>query len=229
MNCHDPLQVVDLGSLAYLPALERQRQVNEQVASGQSPMTLLLVEHPPVITVTHRRHAMDNLITTPSQLEELGIALQETDRGGDITYHGPGQLVAYPILRLNDLGLNLGSYMRLLERIVIDTLAAFHIHGRCEAGATGVWVKMNDAQQCKLAKICAMGVRVRKNTTMHGLAINVCPEMSHFQTIIPCGLKDSLVISMQQLLGDQCPEMDQVKQTLVSQFHHVIQKKPGAT
>ncbi|MEZ6189820.1 MAG: hypothetical protein R3C45_00840 [Phycisphaerales bacterium] len=113
------LQVRDLGRMPYAHALALQREVNLAVSLGNEPPTLLLVEHDPVITVTHRQSAWDNLLAPASKLDEMGIDVQITDRGGDITYHGPGQLVAYPILKLNPLGLNLGSYMRLLEDSVV--------------------------------------------------------------------------------------------------------------
>ena len=137
------LQVRDLGRMPYAHALAIQREVNLAVSLGTEQPTLLLVEHDPVITVTHRQSAWDNLLAPASKLEELGIAVEITDRGGDITYHGPGQLVAYPILKLNPLGLNLGSYMRLLEEIVIDVVVEFGVKGQRDPGATGVWVDVS--------------------------------------------------------------------------------------
>src|SRR5690606_32437192 len=134
------LRVIDLGRLAYAPALEVQRRINQAVIDGHEPPALLLVEHDPVITISHRRGAADHQLASPDRRAALGIDVQETDRGGDVTYHGPGQLVAYPILQLGPLGLNLGRYMRLLEQVVIDTLAVFGVEGLREPGATGVWV-----------------------------------------------------------------------------------------
>lgn len=203
--------IVDLGRLGYAPALKVQRERNLAVSLGQAPPALLLVEHDPVITVSHRQGVRDHVLAPPEALEQLGIAVEDTDRGGDVTYHGPGQLVAYPILRLSDHGLNLGRYMRLLEHAVIQTAAAFGVAGQTETGATGVWVKMPEGHT---AKLCAMGVRIRKNTTMHGLALNVTTELAHFQTIDPCGLGGRPVTSLQQLLADACPSMAAVKQTL---------------
>lgn len=206
----DSLTVRDLGKMAYAPCLELQREVNRAVAGDGQPNTLLLVEHDPVITVTPRKGVEDHLLAPRDRLAHLGIDVQPTDRGGDITYHGPGQLVAYPILRLGPLGLNLGRYMRLLEQVVIDTVATFGIEGQREAGATGVWVDTASQR----AKLCALGVRIRKNTTMHGLALNVSPDPSHFETIVPCGLVGRSVTSLRELLGDACPAMSDVKQTL---------------
>ena len=212
-------QILDLGRLAYPLAFEQQRELNRAVSLGEAPSTLLLVEHEPVITLSHRRDIRDHLLATPAELERLGIDVQETDRGGDITYHGPGQLVAYPILRLGDYGLNLGRYMRVLEQSVIATIGRFGVDGQTEAGATGVWVATDqNAAEPTTAKICAMGVRIRKNTTMHGLALNVSTDLAHFQTIDPCGLGGRPVTSLQQRLGAGCPSMDQVKQELQRQL-----------
>lgn len=229
----------DLGRLGYGPALELQREINQAVIDGHQPPTLLLVEHEPVISLTRRPSVRKHLLANEEKLAQLGIATHETDRGGDITYHGPGQLVVYPVLKLGDLGLNLSSYMRLLEQAVIDTIARWGIQGHNECGATGVWVGPSP-EACGLwlegesdktpdsttpnpqpptpnpltAKLCAMGVRIRKNTTMHGLALNVAPDMNHFELIVPCGLEGRPVTSMQQLLGEDCPTMQEVKVAL---------------
>lgn len=215
------LQVRDLGRMAYEPTLALQREVNLAVSLGEKPDTLLLVEHDPVITISHRREAASHLVAGQAQLAHLGITVAETDRGGDITYHGPGQLVAYPILRLQPLGLNLGRYMRLLEEVVIQTVARYGIVCLRDAGATGVWVE--PAAGGPLAKLCAMGVRVRKNTTMHGLALNVCTDLEHFQTIVPCGLVGRPVTSLQQLLGEDAPHIAQVKKDLTEVFIQQLQ------
>jgi lipoyl(octanoyl) transferase len=225
-DAQSAIRVQDLGLMAYEEALAVQRSLNQAVIDGDAEPTLLFVEHPPVITLTRR--SGPNLLASETQLADLGVAIAQTDRGGDITYHGPGQLVAYPILKLGDLGLNLSSYMRLLERVVIDTLAHWGIAGHNECGATGVWVHHhglagdaqrrtpNDRQSNDNAKICAMGVRIRKNTTLHGLALNVAPDMSHFGLIVPCGLQGRPVTSMRQILGDACPSIDQVKERLIA-------------
>ncbi|MBX2852104.1 MAG: lipoyl(octanoyl) transferase LipB [Phycisphaeraceae bacterium] len=232
VNPKPPIQVQDQGLVPYEQALTLQRKLNQAVIDGNADPTILLVEHPPVITLTRR--AAPNLLADDATLAKLGVATAETDRGGDITYHGPGQLVAYPILKLADFGLNLSSYMRLLERAVIDTVATWGITGHAEYGATGVWVGLNclagDAQRpvpnhvaVPSAKICAMGVRIRKNTTMHGLALNVVPDMSHFDLIVPCGLDGRPVTSMKQLLGDQCPTMAQVKDIFTQAIRNGLQ------
>lgn len=223
----------DLGRLAYGPALALQRQRSQALIDTTAGPVVLLVEHDPVITLTRRKTIRDHLLADEGQLAAAGVATHQTDRGGDITYHGPGQLVVYPILRLGDYQLNLSSYMRLLEQTVIDTIASWRITGYREPGATGVWVdphRLADAAQtpispqhqdqpAPLAKLAAMGVRIRKNVTLHGLALNVDPDMSHFDLIVPCGLAGRPVISLRRLLGDDCPTMDQVKATLVEKLH----------
>src|SRR5687768_17341064 len=151
------LDVLDLGRMAYAPALEVQRATHRRVLESIAPATVILVEHDPVITISARTTAAGHLLAPPARLSALSIDVQPTDRGGDVTYHGPGQLVAYPILRLADFGLSLGGYMRFLEAVVIETLAAWGVEGTREARATGVWV---EADSASAAKICAFGVRL---------------------------------------------------------------------
>jgi lipoyl(octanoyl) transferase len=208
------LNVRDLGRMPYAEAFALQKDLQRQVIEGRHaqplpPMFLLLVEHdPPVITMTRRPGTAQHLLAGPEQLADAGVELSPTDRGGDITYHGPGQLVVYPILDLNALGLRLHGYMRLLEQAVIDTLARFGIEGRRDPAATGVWA--GDPP----AKICAMGVRISQWVSMHGLALNVTTDLSHFDLIVPCGLAGRGVTSMGRLLGDGCPPMAKVKGVL---------------
>lgn len=251
MNQNPPITIHDLGLLEYEQALKLQREINQALIDGQGDSTILLVEHPPVITLTRR--AKPNLLADEQQLAKLGVTTAPTDRGGDITYHGPGQLVVYPILKLGDFGLNLSSYMRLLEKAVIDTIATWGIVGHNECGATGVWVQSPKAcglspegqsdtrlvnadlkpQASSLrtptAKLCAMGVRIRKNTTLHGLALNIAPDMSHFDLIVPCGLEGRSVISMQQLLGETCPSMAQVKEVFTQTLLHCLENAGRAS
>jgi lipoyl(octanoyl) transferase len=220
------LEVTDLGQLAYTPAYQLQSaRVEEVVAArehGGSMGTIFFVEHvPPVITVSRRPAAASHLLASEQLLRSQGIEVCETDRGGDITYHGPGQLVAYPILDLNIFNLGLHDYMRLLEDSVIETCAHFGVEAQRDPTATGVWVKD--------AKICAMGVRVRKWVSMHGLAINVHTDLSHFGHIIPCGLAGRPVTSMRQLLGADCPSMPQVRQVLAAALQrHLMERAHSA-
>ncbi|MCZ2098435.1 MAG: lipoyl(octanoyl) transferase LipB [Anaerolineae bacterium] len=146
---------------------------------------VLLVEHDPVITVTKRPGAIGHLLASPELLTRHGVELVHTDRGGDITYHGPGQLVCYPIIDLQLLHLRLHEYMRLLEQAVIDTIATFGLAGERDPSATGVWVRPNAGLPAE--KICAMGVRVSRWISMHGLALNVTTNLDHFGLIVPCG------------------------------------------
>ena len=218
------LRVIDLGTLAYAPAWEKQKQVHDELLNNpDTPPTLLLVEHDPVITISQRKAAPEHLLASQDHLASMGSTTHATDRGGDITYHGPGQLVAYPILRLTDYKLNVGRYMRLLENIVIQTLAHFDIPAHTDAANTGVWVKPNP--NTPASKICAMGVRVKRNITLHGLALNVTTNLAHFATIVPCGLSDRSVTSMQQVLeneGRSVPLMDEVKNKLVMTFNEML-------
>jgi len=211
----DILPINDLGQAPYAQALAYQRRTHQLVVDAQARPTVLLVEHLPVITLSRRPSAAKHLLADRATLAGLGIDVQPTDRGGDITYHGPGQLVAYPIIRLAPLGLNVSRYIRLLERIVIDTLATFGLQTQREPGATGVWV---NTTALRPAKLCAIGVRVQRNVTLHGLALNVAPNMDHFRTIVPCGLADRDVTSLHQLLGNATPSMQQVKAQLVIQM-----------
>lgn len=217
------LRHIDLGRLGYREAYELQCLHLEEVLAARragSPEwgRVLLVEHDPVVTISGRKGAEANLIASPESLAAAGVAVERTDRGGDITYHGPGQLVAYPILDLNALMLNLHEYMRLLEQAVIDTCAAFGVEARREAGATGVWVEHDGA----LAKIAAMGVRVRRWITMHGLAVNVTTDLRHFQLIVPCGLVGRPVTSLAQILGDAGPSMAEVKAELFGALDSLV-------
>jgi lipoyl(octanoyl) transferase len=201
--------------MPYDQALGIQRELQQQVIQGRPTAVrcgyLLLVEHdPPVITVSRRAGARQHLVATETELANAGIEVTETDRGGDITYHGPGQLVVYPILDLNTLGLRLLGYMRFLEGIVTDALAVWGIEGRRDENATGVWVDGS--------KICAMGVRLSRWVSMHGLALNVTTNLSHFDLIVPCGLTGRTVTSIQREIGDACPSMAEVKDVLVRGF-----------
>lgn len=197
------------------------------VSTTRAPGVILLVEHdPPVITVSRRPGARDNLLATPELLGAHGVEVAETDRGGDITYHGPGQLVVYPILDLNALGWNLHRYMRELEGAVIAACARFGVAAHRDAHATGVWVGAAGGASCG-AKICAMGVRVRRWVTMHGLALNVTTNLDHFGLIVPCGLAGRPVTSLHRLLGPRCPGMPEVKRAVVEELAAAVRGDRG--
>lgn len=225
-----PVRLIDLGRLAYASAYERQIQEVERVLADRDrpgdtpPGTLLLVEHDPVITMTPRPGVESHLLASPELLARSGVSLAKTDRGGDITYHGPGQLVVYPILDLNRLNLGLHAYMRLLEQAVIDYCAALGVPAHRDSAATGVWVDpgspginlMSFGEPGRAAKLCAMGVRVRKWISFHGLALNVAVNLDHFRLIVPCGLAGRPVTSLLQLLGPRCPTLDEARAGVAS-------------
>lgn len=206
--------------MAYEPAFEAQQSVHARVLAAREQSEpaigeLLLVEHDPVVTISNRAGAEANLLATPALLERHGVAVARTDRGGDITYHGPGQLVAYPILDLNVLNLGLHEYMRLLEESVIRTCSHFGVKTARDANATGVWT-LRDGRP--FAKIAAMGVRVRRWVSMHGLALNVATNLDHFGLIVPCGLVGRPVTSLQNELGSGAPSFAQAREVFVPLF-----------
>ena len=197
--------ILDLGKSDYNDAWELQKKLQSQRISGQIDDQLLLVEHFPVYTLgknTPREH----LLTKESD----NISIIQTDRGGDITFHGPGQLVGYPILDLNQYKRSITWYMRELEQLIIDILKEYDINAERKKGLTGVWVKGK--------KIAALGVRISKWVTMHGFSLNINPDLKYYQGIIPCGIKDYGVTSMADLLGNDVPDMSEIKDTLVQHF-----------
>ncbi len=225
------VRVIDLGRMAYAEAYREQcRHVDEVLATreaGRAEMgRVLMVEHPAVITVTRRAGAMGHLLVSREQLVSRGVTLEETDRGGDITYHGPGQIVCYPILDLNTLNLGLHAYMRLLEESVIGTCGEVGIECVRDAGATGVWVRGADGGA--EAKVCAMGVRVRKWVSMHGLALNVSPDLSHFDLIVACGLVGRRVTSLErewEARGLAGRSMDDVRSVLARRLVAAVREQ----
>ena len=221
------LRVLDLGKIGYADALALQREAHERLVAGRearAPMTLFLLEHaPPVVTVTRRVGAAEHVLASDEVLARHGIERVETDRGGDVTYHGPGQLVAYPIMDLQRLGLKVHPYVRWLEQCIIDTLSADGLEGVRDAAATGVWIGSDGAPQRKVA---AIGVRLSRFASLHGFALNVAPDLSHFGLIVPCGLQRP-VTSMQAELGARCPAMDQVKLRVSAWFQRDVARLLG--
>ena len=197
--------ILDLGKSHYNDAWKLQKRLQSQRISGQIDDQLLLVEHFPVYTLgknTPREH----LLTKESD----NISIIQTDRGGDITFHGPGQLVGYPILDLNQYKRSITWYMHELEQLIIDVLKEYDISAERKKGLTGTWVKDK--------KIAALGVRISKWVTMHGFSLNINPDLKYYQGIIPCGIKDYGVTSMADLLGNDVPDMSEIKDTLVQHF-----------
>lgn len=185
------------------------------------PLTgfILAVEHEPVITISGRAGVERHLLATPGLLARHGVGVERTDRGGDITYHGPGQIVLYPILDLNLLNLGLHAYMRLLEESVIRTCGAMGVASRRDPRATGVWVG-----EAPGSKIAAMGVRVRKWVSMHGLALNVRTNLEHFGLIVPCGLAGRGVTSLERELGETCPATGEIKRVLIANLAGLVEE-----
>ena len=188
----DCCEVSFLGRVPYADASALQRELHERVATGQIASQLLLLEHPHVYTLGRRGQESD-VLATPNRLEELGAEVHRADRGGEVTYHGPGQLVGYPIVDLRRLGGGPLRYVRALERVLIETLAELGIAGESEDRPTGVWI--GDA------KIAAIGVKISRGVTMHGFALNVDPDLSYFEHIVPCGISEGRVTSISTLLA----------------------------
>jgi lipoyl(octanoyl) transferase len=202
--------VEDLKLMGYREAWERQESAHASVVEGGEER-LLLVEHPAVITFGRRAEAAArNLIASRERLGELGVEVVESDRGGDITFHGPGQLVVYPIVRLNSHGLSVGGYVRRLEEVMIAALAELGVEAKKDREAIGVWVNGK--------KICALGVRIKKGVSLHGVALNVTTDLRYFDLIVPCGLAGKGVTSLQVLLGKKAPAMEKVKRVVVEKM-----------
>jgi lipoyl(octanoyl) transferase len=163
----------------YAEALELQRALADQRKRGEIPDQFLIVEHPHTITLGRNGH-MENLLAREQILERAGIAFHPTDRGGDITYHGPGQIVGYPIVDLREWKRDVVAYVRALEQVIVDALADFGLKAGRAPGMTGVWVDG--------AKVAAIGVHISRWVTSHGFALNVATDLSYFQYIVPCGL-----------------------------------------
>jgi len=200
-------QAAHLGTLEYQQAWDLQLRLAQEIRDGQRPNTLLLLEHPPVFT-KGRLSKTEHVLLTPEALQEKGIPIYETDRGGQVTFHGPGQLIAYPVVNLREWGGPL-KYVRTLERIIIGTLADFDVAAELVEGLTGVWV--GDA------KIAAIGVKISRGVAYHGFSINVNTDLSYYDYIIPCGIEDHPVTSMAQLLG-HAVDTEEVRYSLTYHF-----------
>jgi lipoate-protein ligase B len=205
---HGEVWLLDLGRVEYGAAYELQRRLQAERDAERVPDLLLLVEHPPVITLG-RRGSRDDVYLTDDELSTRGIGIFETNRGGLVTYHGPGQIVGYPIARLRALAGDAPTYVWRLEETIIRTLAEFGIEARREAGNRGVFSEGG--------KIAAIGVAVTHGVTMHGFALNVSPDLDHFTLIDPCGIGDVGVTSIERLRGAG-PDLGAVRAVLVSHF-----------
>ena len=204
-----PLRVRDLGRLDYRAAWNEQLRTHGAVADGLEPPTLLLVEHPPVITFG-RKGGRANLLTDADTLRVQGFSLHDVERGGDVTYHGPGQLVGYPIL---PIGRFVRNYLRDLEAVMVALLSDYGVTGAGSPGYAGVWVGDE--------KVVAIGVAIKRHVSFHGFALNVSTDLSHFAHIVPCGIQDRGVTSLSKLLG-RTVTLEEVKPKLVQHFAKVF-------
>ncbi len=199
--------VRDLGRMSYQAAYAVQLDCHDSVTAGGAD-TLLLVEHPPVLTLGVNFHE-DNLHLSREAYEARGIDVVRTDRGGDVTFHGPGQLVIYPIFELTSRGKDLHKWLRELEEVVLIALRSFGIAGRRFPPHTGVWVGDK--------KIAAIGIKVKRWISLHGIAINVNNDLSSFDLIVPCGIQGYGVTSMSECLGREVG-VEEVKQAIIASF-----------
>jgi lipoate-protein ligase B len=203
-----PLHVRDLGRMAYREAWALQKALVEERHAGSAPDTILIVEHDPVITIGRG--------TEDATLRDQSVEVVEVERGGQATWHGPGQIVVYPILKLVDQRHDLHGWMRTLEQAVIDTVESFGLPAGRKPGATGVWI---DGAR----KLCSIGVAARRWITYHGLALNHEPDLSAFAAINPCGFDAAVMTSMRAELSEGCPDRDGVVAELTEQLQAQLQ------
>jgi lipoyl(octanoyl) transferase len=218
------LQVLQLGTVDYATALKLQETLVALRKEGRIADTLLLLEHPAVITLG-RNGSKQNIVVTDELLAERGVEVFEINRGGDVTFHGPGQLVGYPICDLRGFVPKLGAveFVRRLEETLIRTCAEFGIATERVSGCTGVWTQSSPAGKDENKKIAAIGVHISRGITSHGFALNVFADLGDFNMIVPCGIRDKGVTSMAGELADnKLPEMGAVAQTLTRQFGNVF-------
>ena len=196
--------ILDLGLSDYNETWKLQKQLQSKRILGEIKDHFLLVEHPPVFTLG-KNASKEHII---SNLDDVSII--QTDRGGNITFHGPGQLVGYPILDLNHYKRSITWYMRELEQLIIDVLFEYDIDANRKKGLTGIWVKNK--------KIAALGVRISKWVTMHGFSLNINPDLNYYEYIIPCGIKEYGVTSMAKIMDSEAPSMDEIKTKMKKRF-----------
>lgn len=209
-------RLFDLGVTGYKEALELQLSLHADVKSGKLGGALVLLEHNPVITLGTSAHP-ENILVPESVLTSKGIEVVKTDRGGDVTYHGPGQLTGYPIINLRAIGSDVHGFLRLIESIIISTIADFGLSGG-KNGPAGVWVGEK--------KICSIGIAIRGGVAYHGFALNVDPDLSHFTFINPCGLESERITSLSRLV-EPAPDMQTVREYVVKHFKHRLNLEDG--
>lgn len=214
-----PLWRLDLRPLRYREAWDFQRDLVERRQRGEIPDVLLLTEHPPVFTLGRSAHA-ENLLEPPDQLAGRGAEVVETDRGGDVTFHGPGQLVAYPIVHLGGWKKDVHAYLRALEAAAIETAGWFGAAATRREGLTGVWCCAGGAPR----KLASIGVRVSRWVASHGLALNVTTDLGWFSHIVACGIQDLTTTSLEVETGGPMP-LDAVADRLASSFAGILDRR----
>lgn len=233
------MYLLNLDVVPYEEALDMQHRIVAARQAGRGEDVLILLGHPPVLTLG--RHATEaNILASREALDRMGISVHRVERGGEVTYHGPGQLVGYPILDLNRYGKDVGRFMHNLEEVVIRTLSDFGIAGKRLEGIIGVWVRDHDwaaglrenlaragldvaspDEVVRWNKIAALGARVEQWITYHGFALNVQPNLNHYDLIVPCGIREHGMTSMQVELSRPLA-MDEVSRTVASHFEQVF-------
>jgi lipoyl(octanoyl) transferase len=220
------IEVRRLGTVKYAEALELQQQLVEERKADRIPDQLLLLEHPSVITLGVRsRDDRSHVLAPPDALARAGVELFETGRGGDVTFHGPGQLIGYPILDLRPDRLDVHRYVRDLEEVMIRAAGAFGVRAARQPGFTGAWVDTPDpAGALRGEKLAAIGVRIARWVTSHGFAFNVTTNLDQFNLIVPCGIADKGVTSLKKLLGRDVP-MAEVEDAVVTALAAVFDRR----
>lgn len=217
-----PLQVRRLGLVPYADGLELQRQLVEERKADRIPDTLLLLQHPHVLTIGVKKDGRSHILASPNRLSSLGVAVFETGRGGDVTYHGPGQLVGYPIVDLNPDRRDVHKYVRDLEEVMIRVCADYGLVAGRVKGFSGAWIPSTSSGQAD-EKIGAIGVRISRWITSHGFAFNVATDVDFFNLIVPCGIADRGVTSLAAKLG-RTLDMAEVEDRFVAHFATVFMR-----
>ena len=212
--------IVDLGWIGYAESWELQKRVVAARKAGAIADVLLLCEHPHVITLG-RNGKRENLLASENVLRQKGVEFCETDRGGDITYHGPGQIVGYPILDLGAIRRDVHWYVRMLEEVMIRTSAEFGVSAHREIGKTGIWVRSGGADSRAEEKLGAIGVHISRWVTSHGFAYNVATDLRYFDLIVPCGIAERKATSLEKLLG-RGVKKNEVEPALAKHFGEVF-------
>ena len=222
----------DLGIRSYQPSWDYQeelllkntqikwaaRQNEQDLKTTHTEPRLLMVEHNPVFTLG-KSGKREHVLVSEEQLEKLGIEFFHINRGGDVTYHGLQQIVGYPILDLDKFKTDLGWYLRCLEQVIIDVMAEYGLKGERSAGETGVWLQPEDPFMAR--KVCAMGIKCSRWITMHGFALNVNTDLSHFELIVPCGIQGKTVTSLEKELGKKL-NYEEVKEKVKKHFQLIF-------